>query len=1169
MSQHASISTLASLLRRESPGRAHVEGVRPETLHFFLAALGERTGRRFAVVVRDDHRGEAVAAELLRLLGEGGRGEGTGQTSPVLLLPTPSVSPYVEVSADTRRMLRLLGGLGRLACMAPPRFLVLPVPVALFLLPSPETLRQLTNVIRPGMEFDREALLDSLVNAGYVRTTSVFEPGTFATRGSLLDVFSPAESRPARADFFGDRLDALSWFDPGTQLTVGEAEAAFLAPATEVLDKKDLAGRARRNLLALADELDHPSQRLFELMEQLRAGELPAGVSALRPLLCDASASIADYLAPAEWTVLYDDRAGLKAAAEALLKNERARYESYVGLGRLAPPPERLYLSDFGTFDGSFHGVNVAPLDPEAEVHVRADLERPVGRNPAATSKLAEFEEKAAQRLATGFRVVAAAAEASETKKLAHLLSGRNTACRLEPGPLTFEAISQGSRFPGILLFTSPLEQGVDSPELRLYLATARELFDKKGRTSREQEESSASRQEKLHELQEGDFVVHRDYGIGRFSGVVRKAVGAGEYACLQIEYADSDTLFVPVHNAAVVQKYVGSGKAAPKVDRLGSGSWQVRVSKARTAAKKLAFSLLDLYAKRGAVPGHAFSPGDEYFEEFEASFPYDETPDQAAAVADTLADMERPHPMDRLICGDVGFGKTEVAVRAAFKAVLDGRQVAVLVPTTILAEQHRITFQERMRSYPVMVESFSRFKSDREQREILKRLAQGGLDIVIGTHRLLGKDVCFKELGLLVIDEEHRFGVGHKEKLKALRTSVDVLSLTATPIPRTLHMALTGIRDFSVIRTAPEGRQDIRTTLVRYDPDVIADALRFELARGGQVFFLHNRVEDLDTLGGQLQELVPGMKIAVAHGQMSGDRLERTMIRFLNREADLLLCTTIIESGLDIPSVNTLIVNNAHMFGLAQLYQIRGRIGRSTTQAYAYFIVPPVETMNSEARSRLAALARFSAVGAGFQIASMDMELRGAGDLLGPEQSGHLASVGFDLFVHLLHESVEQLKEQTPLPTAVHCEVDIPGQAYLPEESFPDRHQRLVFYRMIASCESTGSLDKLRSEMQDRFGLLPEPALRLLAAAEIRLRGRDLGLERLQAGGEVVKASIGRCPDAVLDALLRLVKEQPMPIRISPDRFLTAHFPKESRADLFARARQLLSMIESRVEKG
>jgi transcription-repair coupling factor (superfamily II helicase) len=1154
-------SRLAESLRHGGKVRVHLAGVAPETLPFLAAILREQTERRILLVARDVPAAESLAEALRRLLA-GGR-----EWGEVLLLPRAALSPYIDVSVDTRRALEALGTLSRLAMARPgrgPGVLVVPAQQLLARHPNPVALLERMRELRVGDEIDREGFLRSLAAAGYARVSSVYEEGTFAVRGSLVDLFSPGMAQPIRIDFFGDEVEGIATFVPETQMTLAKQKRTLIFPATEVVDRETVLARARKPLLALADSQDLPSSRLAEITDALRAGEVPPGSQAFMPLLQEESVGLADYLDPAEWLVLFDDLAAVEGAVEVQLQAEHKRYAAYRELGRLALPPEALLLpaTEVG-FEG-FTRVNAAPLDTGANLHYELELGRPLVRTGEAESRLSRFEEEARRHAAMGMAVVVAAADENEGRKLAHLITGKGLSARLEDGELTWNAIRALSPFPGVRLFVSDLETGLESADLGIYLVTTREIFERKaGRRLRP--EPSVAHQESMLALQEGDFVVHRDYGIGRFAGIERRLMGTGEYTCLKVEYAQSDALYVPIHNAGAVQRYVGSGQAAPRLDRLGSASWENRVDKVRKSARKLAINLLDLYARRQAADGYSFAPSDDYFAEFEASFPYEETPDQQRAIEEVLSDMEKARPMDRLVCGDVGFGKTEVAIRAAFKAILDGRQVAVLVPTTVLAEQHRISFARRVRGYPVTVESLSRFKGKREQQELLTRLAHGTVDVVIGTHRLLSKDVVFKSLGLVIIDEEHRFGVAHKERLKALRASVDVLSLTATPIPRTLHMALTGIRDLSVIQTAPPGRQDIETTVTHFDPDTIAEAIRFELSRGGQVFFLHNRVEDIETVREQLNQLVPEARIAIGHGQMREDQLERTMVRFMNGEADILLCTTIIESGLDMPSVNTLIVNNADRFGLAQLYQIRGRVGRSSRRAFAWFIVPPVSAMTGDARSRLATLSKFTAVGSGFQVANIDMELRGAGNLLGGEQSGQVSSVGFDMYIHLLQEAVEELKAEAGTPARVECHVDFPIHAELPEEYLPDRHQRLVFYRRIAGAETADLLDRLRDELRDRFGSLPEAAETLLEVAELKLRGQALGLARLEGGGSVVKTDLSMAPDSMLEGVLSLVRQQTVPLKIRPPHTLVAQFAdgEQEGGSPLRYARRLIALLE------
>jgi transcription-repair coupling factor (superfamily II helicase) len=1155
------ISRLLETLRHGGEVRAHVSGVVPDTLPHLAAFLRAETGRRILLVARDVPRAASLTDELRQLIDDGREWE------QVLHLPRNALSPYIDVSVDARRTLEGLGTLSRVARVQAesspgPGIVVTPATTLLSRLPTPTVLRAGTQYLKKGDGIDRELFVEVLLAAGYTRVSAVYEEGTFAVRGSLVDLFSPGMAHPVRVDFFGDEIEAISRFVLDTQMTTGRVDETVFFPATEVVDCSQVLSRSRNALLELADTQDLPSTRLSEIMDSLRSGDLPVGAHAFMPLLLGETASITDFFDPDEWLLLFDDLAAVDGTLEAQRQSDFRRYEAYRGMQRLALAPAELFVATESLDFARFTRVNVGLLDPEANFHFEVELPAALKPVEEGSDKISQFIETADRYSRAQLPVVLAAESEKEAQKLARRIMAGGLSARLEEGALTWSSLAAVRPFPGVRVFISALQYGVDAAHFGYFLATARELLDRK-EIRRVKEETSAAHQEKMLALQEGDFVVHRDYGIGRFGGVERRLLGAGEYTCLKIEYAQEDALYVPIHNAGVIQRYVGSGKGGPRLDRLGSSSWENRVTKVRKAARKLAINLLELYAQREKAEGYAFTPGDDYFQEFEASFPYTETPDQQQAIEEVLVDMERPSPMDRLVCGDVGFGKTEVAIRAAFKAILDGRQVVVLVPTTVLAEQHRISFARRLGAYPVKVESLSRFKSRAEQNQVTRGLKDGTVDVVIGTHRLLGKDIGFKSLGLIIIDEEHRFGVGHKEKLKSLRTSVDVLSLTATPIPRTLHMALTGIRDLSVIQTAPVGRQDIETTITHFDPDFLAEAIRFEVGRGGQIFFLHNRVEDILTVEQQITMLVPGVRIIVAHGQMAEAGLEKAMVRFMNHEADVLLCTTIIESGLDLPLVNTLIVNNADRFGLAQLYQIRGRVGRSTRRAFAYFVVPPTAAMTQDARSRLATLAKFTAVGSGFQVANIDMEMRGAGNLLGGEQSGEVAAVGFDMYVHMLQEAVADLKAEEGMPVKVDCQVDFAVDADLPADYVADRHQRMVFYRRIAGAESLAVLEGLRDELKDRFGPLPAPADSLLDVAELKVRAQHLGLARVEGSAEAIKVDLSLAPDALLEGALALVREQVIPLTVRQPHALVARFETGRYATPLRAAGKLIALLE------
>ncbi len=701
----------------------------------------------------------------------------------------------------------------------------------------------------------------------------------------------------------------------------------------------------------------------------------------------------------------------------------------------------------------------------------------------------------------------------------------------------------------GVHVVDLPVHQGFCLPGAGLYVLTSHEFY---GRVRRRPQSSDGPRLapwRQLRSLQKGDFVVHTDYGIGRFEGMEKIQILGSERECVVLSYEGGDRVYVPLERMDRIEKYSSREGAVPKLSRLGTAEWERLKHRTKERAKELARELIRTNAERKLKAGHAFSPDNHWQRELEASFPFEETPDQVRAIEEVKRDMESPQPMERLVCGDTGYGKTEVAVRAAFKAVNDGKQVAVLVPTTVLAEQHFQTFQERLRNFPVKIEVLSRFRSRKEQGLVLEALKTGQLDIVIGTHRLLSKDVVFKDLGLLIIDEEQHFGVRQKEKLKKLKATVDVLLLSATPIPRTLQMALMGARDLSVISTPPRDRLPIHTEVLPFDREVIRKAILREVDRGGQVFFVHNRVRSIQAMVGMLRRLVPEVDFGMAHGQMKADELERVMMDFLNRKFHCLVSTVIIESGLDMPNVNTLIVNRADRFGLAQLYQLRGRVGRSSVKAYAYLLTPPIETLSEEAIKRLQAIAELTELGAGFHLAMRDLEIRGAGNLLGPEQSGFIDALGFDLYTKLIEQAVQELRAETgkvPELTAaaeIETRVEIEEDAYLPEEYIPLADERVDFYRRLVRATDPREVEEIREELRDRFGRLPEPAVNLLAYVNLKLLGGRLGVERIQVKGDRLIAWFAGAADGngrtVLERVKRVVEKSRFPVELVGSREL------------------------------
>jgi transcription-repair coupling factor (superfamily II helicase) len=943
-----------------------------------------------------------------------------------------------------------------------------------------------------GEEVDLGDVAELLVVAGYERVDQVFERGQFALRGGILDVFPATEERAARLELFGDEIDSIRWFSTFTQRSLGEAERIELAPAAE------LAFEHRELAEASAEQEERPS-----IAELLPVERFRAPLELLSPQTAVVIAASEDF-EPA----LRDHWEDVTTA----MHDEDARH-LYVEVS--GPLRERATLS-------------LSATEGEEEGAWRAQT--PV----SAARSLAEAEPQLERELRSGYRTVVTFESRGEGERARYNLN------RLDPHFLDGTPAD-----PGLFFAEAPLAEGFVSPELRLAVIPFRRLVHRRRPPAAA---PSRGRLASFAELRVGDYVVHEDHGIARFAGFETKTIANVTRDYLELEYRGEDKVFAPVDQLAKITRYVGAGGEAPQLSALGSKRWEGVKARARRAARELAGELLNLYAERQTRRGHAFAPDGEWQLELERSFPYRETADQVDAIEAVKADMESERPMDRLICGDVGYGKTEVALRAAHKAASEGKQVMMLVPTTILAQQHLGTFRERLAAFPLEIEMVSRLRKPAEARAAIAGFAEGKVDILIGTHRLLSRDVRAKDLGLVIVDEEQRFGVRQKELLRQLKLRVDVLSLSATPIPRTLQMSLAGLRDISVIETPPEGRRPVRTYVGPYDEALVKRAIDRERGREGQAFFLHNRIDTLHEVAERLRALCPGVRFAEAHGQMEERELESTMLSFLRGDADCLVATTIIESGLDIPQANTLIVERAEQLGLAQAYQIRGRVGRSTERAFAYMLYPSEQALSQEAGARLATLSDHTELGSGFAIAMRDLELRGAGDLLGEEQSGHVAAVGFELYISLLEEAVEALRAEgdgeSPRPSAeAQIRVDVDVDAYLPADFIPFEAAKIDIHRRVAGAREPGELRAVRDELRDRFGELPEPVVNLFELARARI-------ELARAGARVAEFRGGRLSVTPLEldsATVGCLRERiPEAIYESPARTLSLRAPEE-----------------------
>jgi transcription-repair coupling factor (superfamily II helicase) len=1075
-------------------------GLRP----FVIAALAQRTGGTVLAVTATGREAEDLHDALGSLL----------NPHRVALFPSWETLPHERLSPRADTVGRRIAVLRRLAHPSAddpetgPLDVVV-APVRSLLQPQVRGLGDLEPVAAvQGQEVDIEDLTRRLVDLAYARVDLVEKRGEFAVRGGILDVFPPTEEHPVRVELWGDEVEEVRFFKVADQRSLeGDqgtaAHGLWAPPCRELLLTDDVRARAK----ALSET--HPELR--EITDRIADGTPVEGMEALSPVLVDDLVLLIDEL-PAKTTVVVCDPERIRTRAHDLVATSQEFLEASwataatggqapVDLGAAAYKSlvdVRDHARDIGvpwwsvtpfTADEDLEDDTLV-LAPRAAQAYRGETDRAAGDIRAW--------------LADGWSVVVTSEGHGSAARAVEVLANEGLPTRLVEDVTAPE--------PGLVLVTTGcLATGFESPLLKTAVLTEADLTGQRGTGSKDTSKRMPSRRRNAVDplqLRPGDPVVHDQHGVGRYVEMVQRTVAGATREYLILEYAKGDRLFVPTDQLELVTRYVGG--EAPSVDRLGGADWAKRKGRAKKAVKEIAAGLIQLYSARMAAPGHAFAPDTPWQRELEDAFPYVETPDQLEAINEVKADMEKPSPMDRVICGDVGYGKTEIAVRAAFKAVQDGKQVAVLVPTTLLVQQHYNTFRDRFAQFPVTVRATSRFNSEKEQKDVVAGLTDGSIDVVIGTHRLLSKGTAFKDLGLVIVDEEQRFGVEHKEQLKQLRTNVDVLTMSATPIPRTLEMSLTGIREMSTILTPPEERHPVLTFVGPYDDKQVAAAIRRELLREGQVFFLHNRVESIDRMAKRLSDLVPEARIATGHGQMDEATLEQVMVGFWEKSFDVLVCTTIVESGLDIPNANTLIVDRADAFGLSQLHQIRGRVGRGRERAYAYFTYSPEKPLTETAYDRLSTIAQNTEIGAGMAVAMKDLEIRGAGNLLGGEQSGHIASVGFDLYMRLVGDAVKDFKRgvsgEDEEEVRPETKVDLPIDAHLPHDYIPGERLRLEAYRRLAAAQDDAAVAAVKEELLDRYGPLPTPVENLLSVARFRALARAYGVTEVSLQGNQVR---------------------------------------------------------------
>ena len=1216
---------------RESTGRVSVSGLNPAAKALITVLLQRHAERPFIMVVPDNRAAEdlqpvfAAFAEL------------TGAADPdtIVTLPARDVLPYQNLSPHPEIQEERATALWKIAT-GRATIVISPVSATTILLRAPDYYADLARILRRGETFDLEKLLAHLNTVGYTAADVVEMPGQYATRGGILDVYSPESDRPVRVEFFGDEIESMRKFDPASQRSSNPVDEVVLLPLTETPVNEELLGAinarlsgkriegtpeaiaqavrdsgagvfpgwefyapvagADRTVFGMLPEakviLDEPAQlskeldktwtRIAELHEQSGVGNL------VRPTDL--------YLTPEKWQETTSHLPGINLeylaihpplSKDVILSGaEDSQSESSADRG-----PHRPRLSGDGVEESKdpYSQQNVSPEGTTNEDVIpsapKAQSPEPKAESPEPKADHAFLSQPAprfhgnvpgmidevTKLTKSGTRVILAAPNTGEVERLADIFTEYNASFRLGSRTRGGESYADETAYFAGEIFTTTLlkaylPDGFILPDAHLAVFGARDLFDESdlvaARPGRTKSKVSAFLSD-FRDLQVGDYVVHVEHGIGQYQGLKEINQGDGTAEFMLLEYAEAAKLYVPLTRLDLVQKYRSQEGVKPTLNRLGTGQWEKTKARVKKAMKDMTDELLKLYAQRQSAQGHVFPADTEWMKEFEDAFEYSETEDQAQAIADVKRDMESQLPMDRLLCGDVGYGKTEVAMRAAFKALSDNKQVAVLAPTTVLAFQHYETFKQRFAAFPVKVEMISRFRTAKQIKEILERVAVGKVDILIGTHRLLSKDVKFSDLGLLVVDEEQRFGVRHKERIKQIRTQVDVLTMSATPIPRTLHMSLVGLRDMSVIETPPKDRMAIQTVVASWDETLIKSAIEQELDRGGQVYFVHNRVETIWEIAAKLQKLAPGAKIIVGHGQMGEGELEKVMLKFMHHEADILVSTTIIENGLDIPLCNTIVVNRADRMGLSELYQLRGRVGRSNRRAYAYLLIPAEAELTPIARRRLAALKEFSDLGAGFKIAALDLELRGAGNLLGGEQSGHIEAIGFELYTQMLERAVREMKgeqgvEVTEIQLNLGLNIRIPGD-YIKEEN-----QRLRMYKRVAGVETESQLKDVEVEIKDRYGPPPTAVRNLLAYAALKLQAMQVGAIAIERKRELMQIKFSQTAAIDPGKLARFVATQPK-AQFTPDGTLKFTIKIASAEGILETLRDLLEELESR----
>ncbi|HJW98977.1 MAG TPA: transcription-repair coupling factor [Terriglobales bacterium] len=1095
-------------------GRQRVSGLTNSGKALHVPLLAAAAGTPLIIVVENNR----AAEEMLPILHS--MAELTGAVNPkgILklsahdVLPFENLSPHAEIQEERATVLwKIATGAASIV--------IAPLEAASMRLNSAEYYADLARIIRRGESIDIDPLLDHLRTVGYTTANTVDMPGEFALRGGILDVYPPEADRPLRVEFFGNEVETIRKFDPATQRSAAPVDEVILLPLTENPVNEHVLGMIHSKLSG--QRLTGSESEVEHAMVVTGATVFP-GWEFYAPV-AGSGQHLFDLLPNS--SVIVDEPSAVFGKQEEWWSKVNQRHERS-GIGALVGP-EEIYFppAEWNDRLTRTSGIDIERLGISTSNDGAADDQFTFHSRPTTRfhGSIPAMVEEVKTLTAAGRRVVFAVPNMGEVERLADVFTEYSVPFRLGsriPSPGSESYLDETSFFAGEMstatVVKALLPEGVEVTDANLVVFGARDLFDDSEvvvqRPLRQKSKVSAFLSD-FRDLVVGDYVVHVEHGIAQYQGLKELTQGDSTGEFMLLEFAEAAKLYVPLTRLDLIQKYRSTEGARPPLSRLGGTQWAKTKARVKKAMRDMADELLKLYAQRKVAQGHSFPPDTQWQREFEDAFDYNETEDQASAIDDIKHDMESGMPMDRLLCGDVGYGKTEVAMRAGFKAVQDNRQVAVLAPTTVLAFQHYETFKRRFAAFPIVIEMISRFRTAKQQKEIVERVEQGKIDILIGTHRLLSQDIKFPDLGLLVVDEEQRFGVRHKERLKQLKKEVDVLTMSATPIPRTLHMSLVGLRDMSVIETPPKDRMAIQTVVAPFDEKLIRSAIEHELERAGQVYFVHNRVESIYEIASKIQELVPRARVIVGHGQMSEGELEKVMLSFMRHQADVLVATTIIENGLDIPLCNTILINRADRHGLSELYQLRGRVGRSNLRAYAYLLIPAEQELTPIARRRLAALKEFSDLGAGFKIAALDLELRGAGNLLGGEQSGQIEAVGFEMYTTLLERTVRELKGED-LPERVSTQLNLALNLRLPNDYIQEENQRLRMYKRIAGVEDQDQLADVRSELEDRYGPLPPPVSNLLDAAALKLLSERIGVVGIDRKRDIVQVRFSEKAD-------------------------------------------------------